>query len=224
MFSIVSTYKNRFNHICQSLPSYLDQDTKVPYEIIVVDYNSPDAVSDYLKSHKTGKIVHAKCCNADGFHISKARNIGAKIAKYNFVLFVDIDTVFENSMIDYLSSIVNNSFYFAAENSQEHFNIINGGLICVNKETHEKIYGFDERMHGWGYEDIDYKKRLEKIECFYKEISCDNYSCLAHSDKDRVLYYSLNKFESWFRNQQISKTIWESRNFGQYDNLEINYY
>lgn len=224
MISVVSTYKNRFQHLSQSLPSYLNQDTEVPFEVILVDYDSPDNIENFLYQFPTGKLKHAKCSGYPGFHISHARNIGARLSKYEYILFTDIDTIFEDTMIDHVSTLASPANYCGAEDSSELFNIINGGLILVNKNAHFSVSGFDERMHGWGYEDVDYKIRLEKLGCSFKEIKSDYYSCIGHSDKERTVYYSMSRQESWQRNKVVSQTKWNNPNHGECSKISITQY
>lgn len=221
MISIISTYKNRYSQIIRSLPSYLDQNCVFDYEIIIVDYNSNDNGDSFISSFRTNKIVYAKCDGAEGFHISLARNIGSRVAKYPYFLFTDIDVLFNRNMLNFVFSKALFNKYVAACNSDDVFDVINGGLICVHREKHASISGFDERMHGWGYEDIDYKKRLESNGCKIEIIPDKYYTCMQHSDSFRTKQYSTTKQESWDSNKNLSQSNWCNPKYGEFPRLSI---
>ena len=81
------TFNNvRFTHQC--LDSILKH-TDVPYELIIVDNNSTDETKDLLlRVEGTIKIFNEK-----NIGFGNACNIGAKIAKANFLLFLNNDTI-----------------------------------------------------------------------------------------------------------------------------------
>lgn len=83
-------------YIVKTLDAIKAQKTKLKYEIIVVDGKSKDNTVKLAK--KYGKVIIQK---AKG--IANARNLGAKAAKGEFVIFIDADTVIEPN---YVSKVI----------------------------------------------------------------------------------------------------------------------
>ncbi len=224
MISLVTTYKNRRHHIEQTMPTWLDQDVD-DYEIVLVDYNSEDDVAAYLRTFNTSIIIkHIRCEGIENFELAHARNIGSRYASGEWILFIDIDTsLFTNSMKAMSVYAHHDGLYFAAEDSQVRKEIINGGLILVKKECHEELRGFNELMTGWGFEDIDYKKRLESSGVSFSFIDTNLYTCLEHSDAERTQCYTDEKEISWTKNRQISLQMWQG-DYGRHDDIKVNSY
>ena len=78
-------------YLCKCVDSLLAQDLPASdYEIILVDDESPDACpqicDEYAKEHANIRVIHQT--NAG---LSAARNAGLKVAKGEYVCFVDSD-------------------------------------------------------------------------------------------------------------------------------------
>ena len=225
MISLITTYKNRSHHIIKSIPTWINQNRK-DFEIIIVDYDSKDDITPILEKYALNclNLIHLKCSVYPIFHLSHARNIGSKHANSEYCLFVDIDTVLDSAMIDFLYENLDSSRYFAAINSDIKRDIINGGLIAAPLNTHHKICGFNEYLTGWGYEDIDYKQRLEKAGLTFYIIPPLLYKCIDHSDYERIQCYSEEKDVSWTKNRQIALQQWNNFNYGNCSNVIVRRY
>ena len=223
MISLVTTYKNRRHHIEKTLPTWLNQ-TEVDYEVIILDYDSDDDLHGFLSSLNTHvKIKHIRCPDQPLFVLSHARNVGANEAKRDWILFIDIDTCLYENSIHYLMQIIkkNSSNYFAATGSEIKKEIINGGFILVKNSSHCNIHGFNEDIRGWGYEDIDYKKRLEQNGEKFEIIDEHYYKCIDHSDDERTQCWTEDKEISWMRNRQIALKKWSSDIYGKCDDKVV---
>jgi glycosyltransferase involved in cell wall biosynthesis len=215
--SIITTYKNRPHHIIETLPTWINQDTNIPYEIIIVDYNTSEQLHDLLVVQSTKvNIKHIRCERLPIFQLSHARNIGANQASGSVLFFVDIDTRLRPNAVEYIYA-VDNDHYMAAVDSDVRKDIINGGLIAVQSRFHHAIFGFNENLVGWGFEDIDYKLRLEKLGLSFQSIEFGYYDCIDHDDKQRTQCYSEEKEISWTRNRQTALRIWDNRDYGQWN-------
>tara|TARA_Y100000034_G_scaffold39560_1_gene48800 strand:+ start:2005 stop:2700 length:696 start_codon:yes stop_codon:yes gene_type:complete len=226
MISLVTTYKNRRHHIEKTLPTWLNQ-TESDYEVIILDYDSDDDLHGFLSSlNSKVKVKHIKCPNKPLFVLSHARNVGANEVDQDWILFIDIDTCLYENSIHYLMQIIkdSNNNYFAATGSEIRKEIINGGLILVKKTSHCNMMGFNEDIKGWGYEDIDYKKRLEQRGEKFEIIDEHYYRCIDHSDEERTQCWTENKEISWTKNRQIALKRWSSSSYGKCDEKEITIY
>ena len=85
---VIPTY-NRAKLISRALKSIIDQ-TFVNWEAIVVDSYSTDSTDEILKNFKDPRIKYVKIQNLDGV-IAKSRNLGIKMAKGEWIAFLDSD-------------------------------------------------------------------------------------------------------------------------------------
>lgn len=187
--SILITTFNR-NHLLNyglSSINYKNQN----YEILVLNDGEDDyETKDICKRHNasyiwTGKNKHAKW-RVPGF----ALNIGAKLAKYDWLLIscaemYHINNCLEKMLLNiysrelvicngwdddgrFLTSLENNTdFDYKKLNSlrtQLPF------LMLIHKKWFYYIRGYDEDFLGQSYDDDDLVTRLQGVGCYYKKI------------------------------------------------------
>ena len=96
---IIPTY-NRADVICQSLETWTKQTLPVTdYEVIVVDNNSTDnsaaLINDFIKNFSNFHYLKEKKAGS-----TNARHAGAKMAKYDYLIFADDDGLFNPACIE----------------------------------------------------------------------------------------------------------------------------
>ena len=180
IFSIIIPTYNEEEYLPILLESIKNQDF-TDYEIIVADANSEDKTRDIAQEYG--------CVVVDGGLPAVGRNNGAKVAKGDYLLFLDSDlkltedylrdVIYEFRMerlgiaitqMEPLSSKVEdkifhdfaNQFMISVEKIKPHGAGCYG--IIARKELHDKCGGFDESLT-FG-EDTDYIERLAKKEPF----------------------------------------------------------
>ncbi|MBW6440613.1 glycosyltransferase [Patescibacteria group bacterium] len=176
ILSIIIPTKNEEVYLPKLLESIRKQ-TFADYEIIVADNKSED---------KTPKIAKQyNCVLTQGGMPGSGRNLGAKIAQGEILLFLDSDTEladefflellveeFQDRKLDcavpraFVQGIFLDRLFYAFWNTlamtfQKISPFAGGWCIFARKEMHEKIKGFDERIILG--EDSDYAKRIGKI-------------------------------------------------------------
>ena len=102
-FSVIIPLFNKCNYIARAIESVLAQ-TYEQYEIIIVDDGSTDGGIFQIEHLKSSclKIVTQK-----NMGVSKARNLGVEHSKYDFVVFLDADDVWNSSLLTELNVLVN---------------------------------------------------------------------------------------------------------------------
>jgi teichuronic acid biosynthesis glycosyltransferase TuaG len=86
--SVIIPAYNCGKYIDKAIESIFDQD--VPVEVIVVDDNSNDNTEEILNKYVMKKdFIYIK--NNKNIGVAKARNIGVKAAKSNYIAFLDAD-------------------------------------------------------------------------------------------------------------------------------------
>lgn len=102
-FSIIIPLYNKEHFIKETINSVLQQ-TYQHYEIIVVDDGSTDNSLKVAKDIKDDRIsIYPK--QNEG--VSIARNVGAAKAKYNYLIFLDGDDVWQSDFLENMVSLVN---------------------------------------------------------------------------------------------------------------------
>lgn len=183
--SIVTTCKGRLEHLKECLPTWV---AAKPDEIIVVDYDCPENAFDYAVSMGV-KAIKAVPYN-QYFNLSHARNIGLKEAVGDVVFFLDADTKITEGFIKYHKKLL------------DGVEFINGwgygdgtGSCMVWREDALKIQGYNEVVDGWGFDDIDFYKRLEAIGLTQKYFH-HGIETIKHGDEDRVKHYRVKRLRS----------------------------
>ena len=97
--SIIIPSYNSKKTIELSLDSIFNQETKVEYEIIVVDSSPNNLVDNIIKKYSKIKFIKLKEKTFPGI----ARNIGAKKAEGELLVFIDSDIIIPK---DWLENVV----------------------------------------------------------------------------------------------------------------------
>ncbi len=180
MLSIIIPTYNEENYLPILLKSIRNQ-IFFDYEVIVADNNSSDRTKEIALSY--GSIL------TQGGLPGKGRNLGAKIAKGEYLLFFDADVELTNRyfLADCFSELKSNKLAGATncilplsnsridELGHNSYNLIMksmvhsspiapGFCIWMKKDIHQIINGFNEEIKLG--EDTDYVKRASKISSF----------------------------------------------------------
>ncbi len=133
MFSIIIPLYNKAPHIEKAIKSIVDQ-TFNTYEIIIVNDGSTDnslnilnSFCDKLKNVEADTLEKIKIIDQKNQGVSTARNNGVKIAKYNYVAFLDADDWWESTFLADMKGVIeefpeagiwSSSYYVVKNNSR----------------------------------------------------------------------------------------------------------
>lgn len=151
---IVIPCKGRLEHLQRSLPATLAS-TYEDFTVYVVDFNCPDKTADWVEAEITDKRVNVVRvdCPADYWNTSKARNVGMRAGTSSLILFNDADVILTPDCLKTIVANYRKGFYYPFSR--------NMGSILLARADAERIGGFNERCKGWGWEEVDFCKRLE---------------------------------------------------------------
>ena len=90
---IIPTY-NRYEYLKRAIDS-INQGIKIPNEIIIIDDGSNDDTKNIIKDYDNISYYYM-----DNSGVSKARNIGIKKSKYDWICFLDSDDVWEKDKLN----------------------------------------------------------------------------------------------------------------------------
>lgn len=161
--SVVVTCKGRLDHLKESIGHHLNQN---PGEYILVDYEDPEECGKWAKDEYGDRVTVAypKALKSPYFNLSHARNCGAKISKGKILIFLDADVMpCDNWLSDVLSVMNSNPKCIIARVKDIPENWSKTGTCVVLKEAFLQARGYRESMDRWGFEDVDFYKRIETM-------------------------------------------------------------
>ncbi len=197
-----STCKDRVQHIEQTLPRNIadnaDYDDCV---FILVDYNSPDHLLQYLKdthqsSIDSGRLVIYSYHGEEPFRMAYAKNIAHRLGILHgadILVNLDADNFtgpgFARYIADHFRRHGENTFMFARMVKGVMTRGINGRIITT-RHAFLNVGGYDERYNTWSPDDKDFNLRLRRLGYIAHEIHPRFLEAIGHSDKMRFKYYT----------------------------------
>lgn len=190
MISIIIPHFNDFNKLKECVLSIL-KNKKLPnnYEIIIVDDNSNffdlKNFKNFIKKKKLKKIKILE--NNKNLGPASSRNKGAKIAKYENLLFLDSDTKAKIDTLEVFLKMINKypiivgiydqepimcnlgaqfrssfEYFFLTRGDKERtFYCFHAGIAGIKKKIFIDSGGFDEKIkYGMDYENEEFGRRL----------------------------------------------------------------
>jgi glycosyltransferase involved in cell wall biosynthesis len=157
MFSIIIPLYNKAPYIAKAIQSVADQ-TYQEFELIVIDDGSTDEsleklrVTSYeLREENPDFFAKLRIIKQLNLGVSSTRNNGVKLAKYNYITFLDADDWWESTFLEEIKALIN-EFPEAGIYGSGYFKVKNGNFIPANIEVEK---GFEK-----GY--IEYFKTYAK--------------------------------------------------------------
>lgn len=188
----------RLAHLQATLPVLLQG----PVDVVVVDYSCPQKAGDWVERTygHTGRVVVERVRGRRTFNKPEAHNRGAKRASKwkpgTYLCFVDADTIVTPQLWPWLMPRLRPDRFWFVEGWMDQPDVT--GLLVVHAPAFAQSGGFDERMRGWGAEDLDMRLRLYfKMGLPFEEIPVAYVRAISHGDGLRVTNYTVaNKWAS----------------------------
>jgi len=161
---MITTCKGRLHHLRQTLPLMIDQK---PDELIVVDYDCPDGAGDWVEatypkaSYPNIKVVRVK--DAPEFSAPRARNIGVRNARAQWLAFVDADVRTDPQWGPWMRQNLRPGNSYRADKIGERRDPETFGTLMCARRDFIAISGFDEALVGWSGENYDLLSRLGEL-------------------------------------------------------------
>ena len=184
-FTIVTTCKGRLEYLKHSLPTFVQQPEA---EVVVVDYDCPDGTKDWVAAHFPGVKV-AVVANEPYFNMSRARNIGARLATAPWLCFCDADQLLAPSFCSMLASGLAPGTYLRTSRNLPSGPQTQPFPLACETATYWAIGGHDDAFRGWAAEDKEFIDRLNRSGKREILLTAELVETLQHSDTERSSFY-----------------------------------
>lgn len=185
LVSIIIPAKNEGISVYNTLKSLYQSKTNICYEVIVVDDHSNDGCCDFIHADEQTTLIQT-----NGLGAAMARNIGARNATGDILIFCDAHLFFQDFWIDRLIEPINKQIcdainpgisdvynrkqigygYKWNERLEAKWNtdltelspvpLLAGGCLAVTKIAFEQVGGFEYGFKTWGHEDEELSLKL----------------------------------------------------------------
>jgi hypothetical protein len=176
----------RLEDIKKTVPRMIEQRDS---EVIVVDYNCPMGTGLYVSSVlPQAKVV--KESKETYFNLCRARNLGAREARGEILIFLDSDVLVADNFTNILNETIkeNMAFYTFPQLGMKFRGLY--GSCVVPRDGWMAIQGYDEVIEGAGGNDKDFYFRLSLAG--YKRSTLPGNSVervLANTEQQRTAHY-----------------------------------
>lgn len=182
---VVTVCKGRLHHIQQTLPLIVAQS---PDELIVVDYDCPQGVGDWVEANfPSVKVVRVH--DEQGFCVARGRNVGAQNSTSPWICFIDADIKMAPGFIPWMRQNLFPRFFYRCDLKGDVQDLETYGTCICHREAFEALNGYDELYRGWGGEDNDLYERLKRFNSGEAYYPADFVSAISHDDTERVTFY-----------------------------------
>ena len=208
---VIIPAKNAEQTIAKTIEAILNQETK-PLGIIVVDGGSTDRTVEIALRYSDKGVRVLKEPPHEGNVPAIGRNLGAKFARGDILLFIDPDCLPERSLItkvlktlsnpkvgiysvivrDGKGTILSRAWHFLQ--LQIEYDFAPSRVLAVKKEIFENVGGFDETLPTG--EDNDFSYRVADLGY---DIVVDKETVVLHNDDHAANIRGIIKLLKWYR-------------------------
>ena len=195
MISILCGVKNRNEHLLQSYKSWLS--CECVNEVVIVDWGSDVPISEKLEQHAKLKIVQINRDHSKYWAFSQAYNTAARFASGDLYVVMNADEILISP--ESLCILDKPSAEFCYEGTSWKSTKAHGVyFLYIRAATFWRINGYHEKIIGYGYDDVDLKRRLIKDGIKIKEAEANvEIEHIKHESVHQTREHSLNYGISW---------------------------
>ena len=193
MISVLCAIKNRSEHLLQSYKSWLL--CEGVDEVVIVDWGSDAPISEKLERHEKLKIVQVNPAHAKYWAFSQAYNTAARFASGDLYVIMNADEILVCPESLFSLEPPSSVFYYEGT-SWESKKAHGVYFLYIRADIFWTINGYHEHLIGYGYDDIDFKRRLLASGMIDKESNV-KIEHIKHSTNYATWEHHLNYEISW---------------------------
>lgn len=177
--SYCTTCKGRLHHLKQTLKANLATEAGNPnVEFVLLDYDSRDGLQDWVREHfkaelESGRLRYGRFAPAEHFHFAHAKNLAHRLASGDILCNLDADNFLAPGFSQWLDEqftrdphsvvtpqlitkgdLVGQTFQRLAFKQRAPTHGL-AGRLALHRDGFEQLGGYDERIEGWGGDDLN---------------------------------------------------------------------
>lgn len=164
LISICIPCHNRTYDLKKVMPSLIAAaNASPPVEIVILDYNSPDNLQEYIKEarglgfKKGTSLTCVKYGGVDYYRMAHARNLSVLASVGEYIVISCADIILSENYFEVVREMLSEGDYMWMGHNLRFI-----GVVVCKREEFISAGGFDERFEFYGKEDKDLVLRLER--------------------------------------------------------------
>ena len=163
MISLVVPVMNRSDRIIPCLSTWIDH--PAIDEVLIVDWSSSQPINTdssliSVTEHPKTRII--RVVGEESFIcMSFSLNVGCFYAKHDHIIKCDIDFQLKNTELVEVFKRSQGKKHFFCSTIPKKYDF--HGFCFFEKKYFVEVNGYNEKIRGWGFDDEDFYRRLEKI-------------------------------------------------------------
>lgn len=201
--SICTVCMNRLIHLSQTLPANINDNRDYPeLEFVILNYNSKDGMHDWIKTNmmphiESGLLKYYITTEPEYFQLSHSKNIAMKLATGDIVCMIDADNYAGPGYAAWINQVYmehgDNTIVTTIRPTYIPYRD-QGGKFAVSRSLLLQSRGMDEKLEGYGVDDVDLLNRIEKLGGTRHYIEDQKFlRYISHSNIDRIRNFHLLK-------------------------------
>lgn len=153
MVSFCIPVHNRTYDLKKTMPYLIEgANGNPPVEIVILDYNSPDDLNEYIKDYP--QVTYYKYTGRNYYHMAHARNLSVKKSSGNIIAIMSADIYPSKDFVPTIRKMIHDCTWLYDERYK--------GAIVIHRQEFIDAGGYDERFEFYGPEDRDLEARLKR--------------------------------------------------------------
>jgi glycosyltransferase involved in cell wall biosynthesis len=222
MISILCGLKNRSNHLLQTYKSWLA--CKCVDEIVIVDWGSDVPIAEELEEHEKLKIVQVNRDHAKYWAFSQAYNTAARFAVGDSYVIMNADEILVSP--NSLCILERPPADFCYEGTSWESSKAHGVyFLYIRAATFWRVNGYHEKILGYGYDDVDLRRRLinEGVEIKEANVEIEHIKHEAtHKSRENMLNYGISWVFPWGIEKNPIELEWTKKDGIIYCDIDID--
>ena len=207
LISICTPVMNRTRDLKHVMPFRIEAARlSPPVELVIVDYNSQDDLTDYMQSVDYTPLIYRKYSGRDTFHMAHAFNLAAMASTGEYIVMLGADAMISRDFIQYMREKIDEGWPWLV-------NRVHRVMICVKKSEFIAAGGYDERFELYGPEEVELATRLMRRGLQFASIPDRMVQLLYTPNDEKVKNYRIKGTKSSFsrRMRQFYQDNMENR-------------
>jgi hypothetical protein len=203
-----TTCRGRAQHIKQTLPRNLAENSSPFSKFVLLDYNSQDDLVPYLRANcadaiKSGKLIIYSCPYPTSFHVAHAKNMAARLGILegaDILVTLDADNFTGQGFENFVADKFREPGIFLCPDFPLIHSLPWGegstrplrgfaGRLAVRSQDFIKAGGYNEIYETWRGEDIDFNARMGRMGYTMRHIDNAYLGTIPHSAEVRFKEY-----------------------------------